>query len=73
MPYKDIQMVKCLFSSIFIAPDIDFSIFLRYIFHVPVSLCLIVGMVFIINHRNKLFLSLVFRNVRNFPDVIAGS
>ena len=59
-----------LFRQFLLLQGLTFR-FLRYIFHVPVSFGLIVDVVFIINHRNKLFSSPVFQNVRNFPDVIS--
>ena len=53
-----------------IAPTIDFSFFLRYID--PSLFPFLIGcfVVIIINHGNRLFLSSVFLNVRNFSEVI---
>jgi hypothetical protein len=58
------------FSSIFIAPGIDFSFFCAAFSSGLFPFFVDYLVVIIINHRNRLFSSLVFQNVRNFSDVI---
>ena len=69
LPNRSVRCSITSFSLTLMAPEIDFSFFLRHIFHSLFPFGWFwVGI--IINHGNRLFQASIPSNVRNFSDVI---